>query len=100
MASHGVRGLRGLLAGSEIICRQLLALEHDDDLEFFGAKFLVDPILYFPKTRLRNADINLHVSRIAFVQSDPSNVSGSWVGVNFCTVVSFSFGPMLWLGLI
>lgn len=52
MASHGVRGLRGLLAGSEIICRQLLALEHDDDLEFFGAKFLVDPILYFPKTRL------------------------------------------------
>lgn len=88
------------LSGSKIICRQLLALEHDDDLEFFGANFLVDPILYFPKTRLRNAYIALQLWRIACVQSDPSNVSGSWVGVNFCTVVSFAFGPMLWLGFI
>lgn len=76
MAAHGGRGL---LSSSEIIHRQLLALEDDDGLELLGANFEVDPRLYFPKTRLRNPTLLCRHGGRPFSQSDPSNVSGSWV---------------------
>ncbi|GLJ11144.1 hypothetical protein SUGI_0144340 [Cryptomeria japonica] len=80
------------LTDSDIIRRQLLAIEGN---EFeFGERVAVDPTLVFPNPRLRNAYIALQAWKSA-IFSDPSNVTGNWVGADVCSYNDVFCAPAL-----
>ncbi|XP_057861705.2 leucine-rich repeat extensin-like protein 4 [Cryptomeria japonica] len=80
------------LEASNNICRQLMTME-EKDFEF-PKRVVVDPSLKFPNPRLRNAYIALQAWKSA-ISSDPSNVTGNWVGANVCSYNGVFCAPAL-----